>query len=114
VDAFHKYLGRHHPKTGICDQCGAAAKTDYALIHGREYSRNRNDYRELCRKCHAGYDLGGALAASAKLTEAAVGEISRRYAAGESQRSLSREYGVTQSAISMALAGKTWSQHARD
>jgi hypothetical protein len=27
-----------------------------ALIHGRVYSRQREDYRELCRLCHNRYD----------------------------------------------------------
>jgi hypothetical protein len=56
---LHKYLRQHYPKTGICEECGQTARTQYALIHGRTYSRNREDYRELCRCCHMRYDLGG-------------------------------------------------------
>lgn len=59
VNALHDWLGKHYPKTGICEVCGEEAKTDYSLIHGREYSRNRNDYRELCRLCHVHYDQLG-------------------------------------------------------
>lgn len=56
---LHKYLRTHYPKTGICDECGKhAPRTDYALIKGRTYSRNREDYRELCHACHMRYDLG--------------------------------------------------------
>jgi hypothetical protein len=52
---------RHHPKTGICEQCGKLGDTDYAKIEGREYTRNREDYQELCRKCHVNYDgIGGS------------------------------------------------------
>ena len=55
--AIHTYLQRHFPKTGTCDECGAAsARTEYALIQGRAYSRDRADYRELCKRCHNEYD----------------------------------------------------------
>lgn len=58
--ALHGWLCQHYPKTGICEECGEKkAKTHYALIHGRAYSRNREDYRELCVGCHMRYDLGG-------------------------------------------------------
>lgn len=60
--AIHTYLRSHFPKTGACDECGITGKrTEYALIHGREYSRNREDYRELCKQCHNAYDgIGGS------------------------------------------------------
>jgi len=54
--ALHTYLQKHSPKTGVCEECGAAGTTDYALIKGRVYSRERSDYRELCRGCHMIYD----------------------------------------------------------
>lgn len=62
--AIHSYLSRHFPKTGICEECGAMKRTSYALIHGREYSRDRDDYREMCHKCHMGYDMAGIPLAS--------------------------------------------------
>ncbi len=52
----HEWLNRHFPKTGRCDQCGAEGKTHYALRHGLEYTRNREDYLELCPRCHVRYD----------------------------------------------------------
>jgi hypothetical protein len=55
--ALHTYVSKHFPKAGTCDQCGQAKQTEYALIHGREYSRDRNDYREMCKRCHNAYDL---------------------------------------------------------
>jgi hypothetical protein len=54
--AIHLYLRNHFPKSGVCDECGRTVRTDYALIKGRAYSRNREDYRELCRRCHVLYD----------------------------------------------------------
>jgi hypothetical protein len=57
--AAHMWVNKYHPKTGICEDCGMATRTDYALIVGGTISRERTDYRELCRGCHMQYDLGG-------------------------------------------------------
>jgi hypothetical protein len=57
--AIHRYLRQHFPKSGICDECGQVKPTEYALIKGRTYSRNREDYRELCKLCHNRYDQTG-------------------------------------------------------
>lgn len=58
---LHKKLGALFPKSGECEACGVIAQTDYALIHGRVYTLNRDDYRELCRRCHVAYDeIGGS------------------------------------------------------
>jgi len=57
--AKHTYLSKHYPKSGICEECGETKPTDYALIKGRQYSRDREDYRELCRGCHVIYDRLG-------------------------------------------------------
>lgn len=45
---------------------------------------------------------------NARLTDAAVRDIRRRCAAGESQRSLAREYGVDQTLISLVVLRKAW------
>jgi hypothetical protein len=57
--ALHTFLCAHFPKSGTCDECGTPKLTDYALVKGRTYSRNREDYRELCRRCHVLYDGTG-------------------------------------------------------
>ena len=47
---------------GKADKCegtncsGISNKYDYALIKGRKYSINRDDYIMLCRSCHNKYD----------------------------------------------------------
>lgn len=54
---LHARLNRSHPRSGVCEACGATGRmTHYALIHGHEYSDQREDYRELCVRCHAKYD----------------------------------------------------------
>ena len=56
--AIHKWLNRHHPKSGRCEHCGAEGKTDYAFTrHPEPYTRRRSDYLELCRGCHTVFDV---------------------------------------------------------
>jgi hypothetical protein len=60
-NALHAYLRKHYPKSGFCDECSKQKPTEYARIKGREYSRDRMDYRELCKACHNLYDeVGGS------------------------------------------------------
>jgi hypothetical protein len=61
-----------------------------------------------------GRHLYGERNAKAKLSEAQVFEIHRRYRAGDgSTHTLAREYGVGQMAISRLLRGERWT-HVRD
>ena len=46
--AVHKWLNRKFPRAGVCDDCGATGKTEYANISG-EYHRDRADYRACLR-----------------------------------------------------------------
>jgi len=50
----------------------------------------------------------GAAKGSARLTETNVREIRRRYAEGEGQRALAREFGVSHSTIGHVTARRTW------
>lgn len=55
---LHSWLKKNFPKTGVCDDCGVVAGSrahDYASV-GHTYTRDRNDWRELCRKCHKKLD----------------------------------------------------------
>ena len=55
--AIHRWLRKHHPKAGKCDECGREGKTDYAFQrHPEPYTRAIADYRELCRSCHSRLD----------------------------------------------------------
>jgi hypothetical protein len=53
------------------------------------------------------YGFGSELAA-AVLTEAIVGECRRRYRAGEKQKDLAAEFGVSNPTMHKAVTGKTW------
>lgn len=58
--AYHMWLNKHYPRTGVCEDCGrnvgnrGQSGTHYAfLFHDlKPYSHDRADYRELCRHCH--------------------------------------------------------------
>lgn len=52
---LHKWLDRNFPKLGVCEECGAPDPTEYANVSGK-YHRSRDDFRELCRSCHARFD----------------------------------------------------------
>lgn len=53
---FHSWLARYAIKKFFCEHCFKNKKLDWALKKGREYSRNSNDYLQLCRGCHIKYD----------------------------------------------------------
>lgn len=56
--AIHKWLNTHYPRGGTCERCGTTSRrTHYAFTqHGSEYTRNRDDYLELCNGCHKWFD----------------------------------------------------------
>lgn len=50
----------------------------------------------------------GSVNGQAKMTEVLVGDIRARVAAGETQKSLCKEYGITKGTMSYLVNGKTW------
>ena len=54
------------------------------------------------------FDKRGERNSNAKLTKSDVVEIYRRHNGGEPQREIARDFGVTQSAVSYILKGKSW------
>lgn len=56
IRAKHMWVNSHYPRSEICEHCGESKKTAYATKVQGVYTRNREDYLELCRKCHATFD----------------------------------------------------------
>lgn len=55
--SVHSWLSRHCKKTGVCEHCQSRGRTEWAFLrHGDLYTRNRQDYIELCHGCHARFD----------------------------------------------------------
>ncbi len=62
MDAKHKYLNRHYPRKGICKICNNKTKTFYCFKkyhksnESKNYTRDINDYIEMCQSCHDKHD----------------------------------------------------------
>jgi hypothetical protein len=83
--AIHHWLKKHYPKAGRCESCGREGRTDYAFSrHPEPHTRERDDYRELCRSCHFKADeslLNRGRSLNAPLTNEQRREAGRRGAA---------------------------------
>jgi hypothetical protein len=78
----------------------------YHLSWGTEADNARDKIRD-------GTHNAGTAHHQARLTQADVLEIRRRYVEGALQRELATEYGVTRGHISGIVRGRFWPQHAR-
>ena len=109
--SLHQWLNDNYPRSGVCEQCGQAARTSYSLIHGRSYSRDRGNYREQCYPCHNAYDgclHRGPRNGAAKLTEDSVREIRSLLNQGETMTALGRRYGISRQAVGYLARRETW------
>jgi hypothetical protein len=56
--AMHMWARHHFEKNGSCEECGREGRTDWAFqLWPEPLTRERDDYRELCRRCHQAYDV---------------------------------------------------------
>jgi len=56
VSSKHQWLVKHFIKEK-CEHCGENKKPrDWALIKGKKYDHNRENFMSLCRSCHLKYD----------------------------------------------------------
>ena len=57
-NAIHKWLVYNYGSASKCDKCGRvnSKKYEYALIIGKKYEKNRNNFWQLCSSCHSIYD----------------------------------------------------------
>ena len=51
----HKWIYKNYKKTGVCELCGKYVKTEWSNKSG-DYRQERDDWQELCHKCHSWYD----------------------------------------------------------
>jgi len=60
IIGVHVWLKKYFKKKMICEFCGKIGKTplsiDWAKLRNKPYTRDRNNFIELCRSCHKKYD----------------------------------------------------------
>jgi hypothetical protein len=113
--AMHIRVYKLRGKADHCSKCGTDRPEDgryeWANLTGK--LEDPFDYAPMCVPCHRRFDIDrfvvGEAHPVAKLTDAIVREIRRRYAAGEGDSvSMAREFGVWQSTIYNVITRKTW------
>jgi hypothetical protein len=52
---LHRWVQRHFERRGRCERCGHVGRTEWASID-HVYTRKREDWLELCKRCHADFD----------------------------------------------------------
>lgn len=58
-DSVHKWLRKHYGKATKCEHCGVLKyyfRYEYALRKGKQYEKKRENFIQLCKKCHVVYD----------------------------------------------------------
>ena|SRR3990167_10318964 len=53
---IHDWLQLNFGKANKCEQCGSIKKIQWAKLKGKEYERKRENFWQLCSKCHIIYD----------------------------------------------------------
>lgn len=103
-DSLHDWLRQNYPLKDVCEECGAEGLTHLSYQHHPDpYTRNRDDYRELCPTCHGRFDRKGK-----KLTMKDAEEIRRERANGVLLRILAERYGVAECTVSAIALNRLW------
>lgn len=53
---LHTWINKEYGKALVCEQCESTKNVDWAKRKGKEYSRDRENWLQLCRSCHHRYD----------------------------------------------------------
>lgn len=106
VNPEHLWIGTHgdNSRDRVCKGRAARGERNGAVKYPERISEGlRNAWAENPERFSRGERVH-----TAKLTEAQVLEIRERYAGGEKQVPLAREYGLTQASISAIILRKSW------
>jgi hypothetical protein len=55
--ALHLWIRKNKPKPKLCEECHKEKRLTLANIKNHKYTRNPDDYKWLCFKCHRQLDL---------------------------------------------------------
>lgn len=104
---IHAWVVRSNGKANHCVNCqldkapiGWKKYFQWANISGK-YKRDLNDWKQLCVMCHRVFDGFNMLTKEQAVT------LRTRYLNGERQRALAKEFGISQSAVSCIIRGKS-------
>jgi hypothetical protein len=103
--AIHVWIIRKYGSANRCEKCGVRKNIyDWALKKGLEYERNVDNFIQLCRKCHRGYDdvVSGKTVRVGKYDMG--GDFIKAY---KSIKDTSLDVGVIRSSISNVLIGRS-------
>ena len=53
---IHDWLQLNFGKANKCEQCGSFEKVQWAKLKDKSYERKRENFWQLCSKCHMDYD----------------------------------------------------------
>lgn len=114
---LHKWLNDNYKKRDTCDHCDFPAnRIEWALKKGKRYSRNKDDYLNLCVPCHRKYDctetqrekmrsvnIGNNNAGKRIIQMTVDGEYIKEF---RSAAQAAKELGINRPNISNAATGK--------
>jgi hypothetical protein len=122
----HAWIYSHYGKATKCenDNCNFKypKRYEWALRDGRTYSKNVDDYIQLCTSCHRKYDFSESTRQKyinnttceahnrAKFKNADVLEIVDLLNNGESITDVSNKFNVSEAAILDIKIGRNWSK----
>ena len=62
IKGLHAWIKRHYGKADRCEKCGIKGKRYYDWANlDHKYSRERKDWKMMCRSCHMKYDFKNGL-----------------------------------------------------
>ncbi len=53
---IHDWIKTNYGLAQKCEQCGSDKNVHWAKLKGKEYERKRENFWQLCSKCHMDYD----------------------------------------------------------
>lgn len=114
---IHTALKKKYGNAKRCVFCDSytAKRYEWALIKGREYSTNRDDYLELCPSCHRKYDETEESKIKKRDGSPHIPNVTRKGVEGEKDGSIvqfnsafwaSKELGISRTSICNVLANR--------
>jgi hypothetical protein len=116
--AIHGQLRRNYGNASKCEHCNtlSSKRYEWALKKGRTYSKDKEDYLELCTKCHRIYDnLQEKLWTKRRQDKAPIiAEIQKLYSQGWRQKDLAIKFGYCRESIRLINNRKVWMINEQD